>query len=127
MPPIKFGDIPLEDLKMVNYSKDTSASAVVLADFGESSLVYSQSDGFRLSFERITRIKILTKDGLDNASFGIPLYKDGGLGEKVTSIKAVTYNLENNTIVETKMKNDAIFKEKATENYDIMKFTPFGC
>ena len=121
--PIKFGGIAMEDLKMVSYSKDTSASAVVLADYGESSLVYSQSDGFRLSFERITRIKILTKDGLDHASFGIPLYKDGGLGEKVTSIKAVTYNLENNTIVETKMKNDAVFKEKATENYDIMNFT----
>ena len=124
--PIKFGDISLEDLKMVTYLKDTSASAVVLADYGESSLVYNQSEGFRLLFERITRIKILTKDGLDYASFGIPLYKDGGRGEKVTSIKAVTYNLENNEIVETKMNNDAVFKEKATENYDIMKFTLSG-
>ncbi len=121
--PIKFGDIAIEDLKMTSYSKDTSASAVVLADYGQSSLVYNQSDGFRLSFERITRIKILTKDGLDYASFTIPLYKDGGIGEKVTSISAVTYNLENNKIVETKMKSDAVFKEKATENYDIINFT----
>ena len=121
--PITFGDIAIEDLKMTSYSKDSSASAVVLADYGESSLFYNQSDGFRILFERIARIKILTNDGLDYANFSIPLYKDGGLGEKITSVKGVTYNLENNQIVETKLMNDAVFKEKATENYDIMKFT----
>jgi hypothetical protein len=121
--PIKFGDIPMEDLKMVTYPKDSSASALILTDYGQSSLVYSQGDGFSLLFERITRIKILTKDGLDWATFSIPLYKDGGANEKLSGLKGATYNLENNKIVETKMKNDAVFKEKATENLDIMKVT----
>jgi len=121
--PIKFGDIPLEDLKMVSYAKDTSASAVILTDFGQSSLVYSQQEGFTILFERITRIKILRKDGLDWATFAIPLYKDGGVNEKLSGLKGVTYNLENNKIVETKLKNDAVFKEKVNENVDIMKLT----
>jgi hypothetical protein len=122
--PIKFGEIPVEDLKMVSYAKDTSASAVILADYGQSSLVYNSSEGeFTLLFERITRIKILKKDGLDWATFAIPLYKDGSTNEKLSGLKAVTYNLENNKIVETKLKNDAVFKEKATENLDIMKLT----
>ena len=121
--PVKFGDIPMEDLKMVSYAKDTSASAVILTDFGQSSLVYNQSEGFTLLFERTTRIKILSKDGLDWATFAIPLYKDGGANEKLSGLKGVTYNLENNKIVETKLKNDAVFKEKVNENVDIMKLT----
>jgi hypothetical protein len=121
--PIKFGEIGFQDLEMTSYSKDPSAPAVVLADYGQSALVFNQADGFTLSFERITRIKILTTDGLDYASFSFPLYIDGGIGDKVTSIKGITYNLENNKIIETKLKNDAVFREKATENYDIMRFT----
>ena len=76
-----------------------------------------------LGFERITRIKIFSKDGLDWATFSIPLYHDGGDNEKVSSLKAVTYNLENNKIVESKLKSDAVFKEKVNDNYDMMKVT----
>lgn len=122
-PPIKFGDVPIEDLKMTHYAKDSSAAAVVLTDFGESSLVYSQIDGFSIKFERIIRTKILTKDGLDYANFSIPLYHSGSDNEKLVGLKAVTYNLENGKIVETKMKNDGIFKEKLDANVDIMKVT----
>lgn len=122
-PPIKFGEIPVEDLKMVRYNKDSSASALVLADFGQSSIIYSQSDGFSLNFERITRIKILSKDGLDWATFTVPLYNDGGNNEKFSALKAVTYNLENDKVVETKLKSDAVFKEKVNTHIDIMKIT----
>ena len=44
--PIKFGEVSLEELKMTRYEKDSSASAVVLCDFGESSINYSQTAGF---------------------------------------------------------------------------------
>lgn len=121
--PIKFGDIPMEDMKMVQYNLDSSASAVVLTDFGESALKYNQQTGFSVHFERILRIKILSKDGLDWATITIPLYHDGGSNEQLSSLKASTFNLENGKIVETKMKNDATFKEKVNENLDNTKFT----
>jgi len=121
--PIKFGDIPMADLTMTRYAKDSSASAVILADYGESSLQYDQNEGFKLKFERIIRIKILTTDGLSRANFSIPLYHDGSNGEKVSGLKAVTYNLENGKVTETKMKSDATFKEKYDANVDFMKFT----
>ena len=41
-----------------------------------------------------------------------PLYHDATGNEKFSGLKAVTYNLENNKIVETKLKSDAVFKEK---------------
>ena len=121
--PINFGDIPIDDLKMTTYDKDSSAEAVVLADYGISSLVFNQSVGFTLLFERITRIKILRKDGMEWATFTVPLYRDGSSDEKMTGLRAVTYNLESSGMVESKMKNDAVFKEKVSENLDLMKFT----
>jgi hypothetical protein len=123
-PPIKFGDISIEDLKMTRFEKDSSASAVVLADYGESAIEYNQSEGqFVLRFERIQRIKILTKDGLEYANFAIPLYHSGGDNEKISGLKTVTYNLENGKIVETKMKNDGVFNEKFDNNIDFTKVT----
>ncbi len=121
--PIKFGDIPMEDIKMTVYDKDSSASAVVLADYGESTISYNQTNGLQLFFERIRRIKILTKDGLKWADFSIPLYHDGTADEKVTSLKAVTYNLENGKILESKAKNEAIIKEKYDDNLNFTKIS----
>ena len=121
--PIKFGDVPMEQLTMKRYDPDTSAAAVILADYGESSIEYDQTTGFTLQFERLTRIKILTKDGLDWANFNIPLYHDGSSDEKVGSLKGVTYNLENGKIVETRLKNDAVFNEKQDANTNIRKVT----
>ena len=122
-PPVKFGDIPIDQLSMTKYQADTSASAVILVDYGESIIEYDQSNGFTLSFERLTRIKILTKDGLDWANFSIPLYHEGSSDEKVSGLKGTTYNLENGKVVETKLKNDAVFKEKQDANIDITKAT----
>lgn len=121
--PIKFGEVTMEELLMKKYSADTSASAVVLADFGESIIQYDQSNGFTLQFERITRIKILTKDGLDWANFSIPLYHEDASDEKLVGLKGVTYNLENEKISETKLKSDAVFEEKQDANIDIKKIT----
>lgn len=122
-PPIKFGDVPIEQIEMKVYSGDSTAEAVVLADFGESTIEYNQSTGFQLIFERIKRVKILTKEGLDYGNFSIPLYVDGAVDEKLSSLKGITYNLEGNKVVETKLKSDAQFKEKASSNLNLIKFT----
>lgn len=121
--PIKLGDIPMEDMKMAVYDLDSSAVAVVLADFGDSKITYSTSTGFNLTFERIRRIKILKKEGYKWADFEIPLYGANGKNEDYSALKAYTYNLEGGKIVETKMKNDAVFKEQTNENWRLIKFT----
>jgi len=119
----KFGDVPIEELKMTRYDKDSSAVAVVLLDYGESVIEYDQMEGFLLRFERLRRIKILSKEGFDYANFSIPLYHDGGKDEKVLALKGITHNYENGKAVETKLKSDAIFKEKQDENIDFTKVT----
>lgn len=119
--PFKFGDVPQDQIKMTTYAADTSAAAVVLGDFGESSLQYMQQKGFYLSYERVTRIKILKKDGLKWADFSIPLYHAGADDEKLSGLKGITYNLENGKVVETKLKSESIFKEKYDDNLDLTK------
>jgi hypothetical protein len=119
--PFKFGEISIDDLKMTRYDKDSSAAAIVLGDYGQSSVDYSQNTGFTLNFERITRIKILKKEGLLWADFEIPLYHEGSSDEKMSGLKAVTYNLENGKIVQTKAKNDGLFREKFADNVNIVK------
>lgn len=121
--PIKFGDVSKEELEITSYANDSTAPAVILADYGSSVLVYRQNIGFTLDFERITRIKILTKEGLSWGDFTIPLYKSGADDEKLVGLKAVTYNLENGKVVEAKLKNDAIFRENETANRDWIKLT----
>lgn len=108
----------MDELKMTNYDKDSSAVAVVLADYGQSQIVYIQGKGFELHFERLRRLKILKKEGYDLANFSIPLYQENNKDEKVNSIKAVTINLEEGKAIETKLGKDGIFEEQVNENWN---------
>jgi hypothetical protein len=100
--PIKFGDVSLEELKMVSYPEDTSASAVILCDYG-----YLNTTS--LIFTRVLRIKILKTEGYSWANNTFPI------NEK-SAIKGVTTNLENGKIVQEKLKNESIFTVKVTED-----------
>jgi hypothetical protein len=120
--PGKFGDIPMADLTMKTYGKDSSASAVVLFDFGNA-YISDRGDDYILRFERHVRIKVLKKDGLSQADIFVPLYHSGSSEEKITGLKAVTYNLESGKIVETKMSKEGVFKEKFNKYVNHQKFT----
>lgn len=120
---IKFGDVPMEALTMKYYPGDSSASAVILADYGSSTIDYSESLGFTLKFERTTRIKILKKEGFEWADYEIPLYRDGATDEKIVMLKAQTTNLEEGKLVEIKVKNESIFKSDENENLRLVKVT----
>lgn len=123
-PPIKFGDVSKADLEMTHYSLDSGASAVVLCDYGVSSLVYSPSFGdFVLQFQKHVRIKILNEDGLKWANAEVTLYHKDGSSEKLNSLKAVTYNLVSGKLVKEKMKGSSEFKEKLDSYNDKIKFT----
>jgi hypothetical protein len=120
--PIKFGEIPMEDLQMTLYAPDSSAVAVVLFDYGEAYVGFNTA-GANLTFERHKRIKILKKEGLSWADVEIPLYYSGSAEEKISGLKASSYNLEAGKILETKMSKDGVFKEKFNRSINLQKFT----
>ncbi len=120
---VKFGKITKEELEMSVYDKDTSAEAVVLFDYGVSEIEYSSEKGFVLQFVNHTRIKILKKEGLEYANVEIPLnIGRTNVGEKLGSLKAQTYNLENNKIVISKLSRKDVFEEDASQHLKLKKF-----
>ena len=119
----KFGKIAVQDFEHKVYTVDSSAAAVVLADVGQTEFVGNDKGWFSLEFKHYKRIHILTKTGYDIANVTIPIYQSGNMEEEVRSIKAVTYNLENGKIVETKLEKSGVFKEKMTKNHSFQKFT----
>lgn len=102
-PPIKFGKFSEELFSMTSYDKDTSASAVILCDYGKF-------DPNQFLFTRTLRIKILKKDGLDWASWSF------NTSEKAT-VRGKTYNMVNGEIEEIKLNSQKdVYREQITED-----------
>lgn len=120
--PIKFGEVPMEDLKMTYYDKDSSAAAVVLVDYGEAYITIMSSD-VKMTIERHVRIKILRKEGLKWGDVAILLRQSGSSEERITTLKANTYNLVDGKIATTKLEKEGIFKDKYNRNFTQQKFT----
>lgn len=115
----------MEDMQMTSYPLDSSASAVVLVDYGEAYITVNTVSA-SLKFERHVRIKILKKEGLSWADAMVQLHFNGSAEEKVSGLKASSYNLENGKIVETKMSKEGVFKEKFNNYMNLQKFTVPG-
>ena len=123
--PVKFGKITPQDFNIQAAEVDTTSGAVILADVGSSSFEANNKGWFCLVYKHECRIKITNKSGFDLANVEIPLYistKDYS-EEKLDRLKAYSYNLENGQVVETKLKEDAIFKDKKDANHVVKKFT----
>ncbi|MFN3788461.1 MAG: hypothetical protein ACK4SW_08695, partial [Sulfurihydrogenibium azorense] len=119
----KFSKINSEDLKIKVYDIDSNANAIIIADVGESSFVGNVKGWFSISFKRKVRIHILNKNGYNQADFEIPLWVNGSATEKLEELKAVTYNLENGSVTETKLEKNNVFTEKKSKNLSLRKFT----
>lgn len=119
---IKFGKISPEDFEKTRYDLDTGAHAVVIADIGSSEFE-AENDHFRLVYKRHRRVKILDKTGYDAATEAVYLYKSGNDEEKLSNLKAATYNLEGGKVVETRLESKSVFTEELDENHQRRKFT----
>jgi hypothetical protein len=124
VPVIKFGKITEADFKNKTYAIDTGVNAVVLADVGSTQIKGNKKGWFSLEYKHLLRIHILKNSGYNKATVEIPLYTEGELEEELNDLKAVTYNLENGKVVETKLNvKTSVFREKIDKNTVIKKFT----
>lgn len=74
--------------------------------------------------KRYRRVHILNKNAFDAASESIFFYKNMDVEEELDKLKAVTYNLENGKVVETKLDTkNGVFKETINRNRFVKKFT----
>ena len=122
-PTAKFGKIKPSDLEKKVYSIDSSASAVVLFDMGSAEIEGNSKGWFSVVYRYHKRVHILNKNGYNHADVSIGVYNSNGLEVELDNLKAVTYNLVDGKIVETKLEKSAVFKEKIDKEYSLRKFT----
>jgi len=100
--PMKYGKVDIADLEMKVYKPDSTASAVVLCNFG-------YFDSNQMQFVHQMRIKILKDEGKVQGDFAVP-------ASEKTTVKGQTVNLENGVPVVTKLNKEGIFIERITKN-----------
>ncbi|MEL7341425.1 MAG: transglutaminase, partial [Bacteroidota bacterium] len=117
---LRFGKVDPAELTMESYELDAEAGAVILF---EKEHVYFDviKDKFQLVFEVHRRVKIFSSSESDQANVEIPFYSFNRM-EEVTSVKGMTYNLEDGKIVESKLERDAVFLEDVSDYFSQKKF-----
>ncbi|MBJ6108352.1 DUF3857 domain-containing protein [Hymenobacter sp. BT523] len=117
--PVKFGHIDSHLLTAAPFVGDSAAEAVVLCDYGTASI----PNGGEVRFDRITRIKILKKSGLDWGNFEALLRHDQpGHAERLTNVQGFTYNLLNGKVEQTPLQAATGVLLKKSELYSLQRF-----
>ncbi len=112
-----FGQITLEEERLVQYAKDTTASAVVLYERGNNYFEVG-TRSIRLIKEYHVKIKILKKQGFKEAEITIPFYRSKDASERIEKLKAVTHNGS----VQSGVPQDQIFTSTVGTNYSLSRF-----
>lgn len=117
----KYANIDIADLKMTKYDKDTTADALILFDDGFSKFALNSDQEFQFIYERHYRIKLFKKTAFYLADVSLRLRHNNSGKEKLSGLKASTFNLVNGKIVQTKLENSKIF-EVEEDNFTTKKF-----
>lgn len=116
-------------LKYPEFNKnDLSKTKSTIKEDAHAEILYSSISNLiingQLETKVFKRIKIYNKEKSSQyLDVEIPLYEGNGEREYVSGLKAVTYNLENDKVVSSKVEKDAKFKSKEQKNQVIQKFT----
>ncbi|MFD2516280.1 hypothetical protein [Salinimicrobium flavum] len=113
-------NVALKELLATSYEKDTTANAFFIFEDGYSRF---ESEGdYDLLTNYTAKIKVLNKEGFDQANISIRLFKGETGKEKISELKAITYYLEDGVIKEHHLSPDKVYTEE-NEKYDLVKFT----
>lgn len=116
--PIKWKKVNDEEINLKKTSLDTNANAVVLCDYGSLEI----PDYEPMKMTRHVRIKILKKEGFDEANISIPYYADFYYDN--IDVDAQTLNINKRGRVDReKVRNSDIFKGELNEYYNEVRFT----
>src|SRR4051812_12472372 len=86
-----FGNFSQKEMDMKRYDTDTSAHAVVLKEYGTSSIDVMSDDNIKIVFDYHVKIKIFDAKGFDKGTIQIPFYSEGSDNwEDVSDIKGLT-------------------------------------
>ncbi|MFC4232460.1 DUF3858 domain-containing protein [Parasediminibacterium paludis] len=121
----------LEKVKLADFNPqspvvDSNSNAVILAEIGSSEFVSNATTWYTLVYKYTKRVLIKNRKAFDEATVKIPIYIGDNRSniEKMEDFEATTYNVKNNdTIEETKLDKNEIFKVESSKSRILKKFT----
>ncbi|MGB7787065.1 MAG: hypothetical protein WBL27_13265 [Salinimicrobium sp.] len=117
---LKDTEVSLAELNAKSYSKDSTANAFYIYENGHSR--FESGNDYNLLTDYEAKIKILNKDGFDQADIKIRLHKGGSGKEILRDLKASTHYIENGKVKVQHLSADKVFTEE-NPDYDLVKFT----
>ncbi|MGN6397386.1 MAG: DUF3857 domain-containing protein [Mucilaginibacter sp.] len=120
-----FGQITTEEMNMKNYKNDTSAHAVVLNEFGKSTINIGSDDNIKQIYEYHVKIKIFDPKAFDKGTVKVLLYSNdkNEAYEDISDIKAITYYKDDNGFTQkAELENKKIYPVKENKYWASAKF-----
>jgi hypothetical protein len=120
----EFGKLTIEDLDFKKVHFDSTANAVVLREFGTASVAIDDITGQSyISYNYHAKIKILNKQGFNEANIQIPFRTYGNRVDELTRLTAVTINFTEKGTVKTELDPKNVFTDKKSKYLTVKKFT----
>ncbi|QOG03573.1 DUF3857 domain-containing protein [Flavobacterium sp. MDT1-60] len=116
----ELGKVTVAQLQEKVHPKDTTAPAAIIFKKGRTFFTYNNTNGFSANHVYEFKIKIYKKEGLAWADQKVRFY----IGyeklneDRLEFSQGVTYNLENGSIVKTKLDNQGTFKKKINKYWN---------
>ena len=102
---------------------EPGAAALVLGNYAEAEFTLTSGKGLALQMKLHKRIKIFSKNGLDQANVSLQYYAgESGHFEKVERVKAKCHYLENGSVKTVDLSSKEIFTTKLGMGYEEIKF-----
>ena len=123
-----FDKITPKDFTVHSPVVDSNTEAVILADWGKTEFEGNSKGWVSWIYKRKKRILILKKKAVDLADVAIRMYfkeKYHSYEDKeevITEVSGTTYNLDNGTVIETKLNKKDVFVEKTDKHHNTTKF-----
>lgn len=111
----KFGKVTKDEMVQKTHPLEEDAEAAILYKKERLYYHYIEGEGFNTMREAHYRIKIYNKSGLDWGTLEVPLYTSDNRGERISSVKGYTYNMEGGKVNKVKLSKSGIFKEKVNK------------
>lgn len=113
-----FGKVTNEELNLTKYANDTTANALVLFDYGNTTFKV-KNNRIIIQTKFYKKIKIFNAEGYKYGTVKIPIYNNKSVNEEVLSVNAETHN---GTTISHLLKSN-IYRKKETENWSEVSFT----
>ena len=114
--------ITQDEMDMKSYSKDSSAKALVLQEFGEARL--TDDDDQNILFKYHAKIKIFKSKGFEQGNIVIPIYfGDNDTFEKVWEIEGVTWYKDDAGLIQKQSFDfSKVFNDRQNKYWVYVKF-----